>query len=48
MTFPLMALAGCTVLIGLICLVAGPFFGGATEWFARHLDEDVRVRVAGP
>ena len=36
MTYPLMALAGCTVLIGLICLVAGPF-AGTTEWFAHHL-----------
>ena len=27
MTFPLFALAGCTVLIGLICLLAGPFCG---------------------
>jgi proton-translocating NADH-quinone oxidoreductase chain L len=36
MTFPLMALAGCTCLIGLICLVAGPFVG-TSEWFARHL-----------
>ena len=31
-----MALAGCTGLIGLICLVAGPF-AGTTEWFAHHL-----------
>jgi NADH-quinone oxidoreductase subunit L len=36
MTYPLFALAGCTVLIGLICLVAGPF-AGTTEWFAHHL-----------
>jgi NADH-quinone oxidoreductase subunit L len=36
MTYPLRALAGCTVLIGLICLVAGPF-AGTTEWFAHHL-----------
>jgi NADH-quinone oxidoreductase subunit L len=36
MTYPLIALAGCTVLIGLICLVAGPF-AGTTEWFAHHL-----------
>ena len=36
MTYPLIALAGCTVLIGLICLLAGPF-AGTTEWFAHHL-----------
>jgi proton-translocating NADH-quinone oxidoreductase chain L len=36
MTFPLMALAGCTGLIGLICLVLGPF-AGTSEWFAHHL-----------
>ena len=36
MTYPLMALAGCTGLIGLICFVAGPF-AGTTEWFAHHL-----------
>jgi NADH-quinone oxidoreductase subunit L len=36
MTYPLIALAGCTALIGLICLVAGPF-AGTTEWFAHHL-----------
>ncbi len=36
MTYPLFVLAGCTILIGLVCLVAGPF-GGTTEWFAHHL-----------
>lgn len=36
MTYPLIALAGCTGLIGLICLIAGPF-AGTTEWFAHHL-----------
>jgi len=36
MTFPLMGLAGCTVLIGLTCLIAGPFWG-TSEWFAHHL-----------
>jgi len=36
MTYALFALAGCTVLIGLICLIAGPF-AGTTEWFAHHL-----------
>src|SRR5262249_38852796 len=34
MAMPLIALAGCTVLIGLICLVAWPFTGGPAEWFA--------------
>ena len=47
MTFPLIALAGCTVLIGLICLVAGPFFGGATEWFARHLEKTLEFESLG-
>jgi NADH-quinone oxidoreductase subunit L len=36
MTYPLRVLAGCTVLIGLISLFAGPF-AGTTEWFAHHL-----------
>ena len=36
MTLPLFALAGCTALIGLVCLLAGPFWG-TTEWFAHHL-----------
>ena len=36
MTYPLFALAGCTILIGLVCLLAGPFWG-TTEWFAHHL-----------
>jgi proton-translocating NADH-quinone oxidoreductase chain L len=36
MTLPLLALAGCTVLIGIVCLLAGPFWG-TTEWFAHHL-----------
>jgi len=36
MTGPLLILAGCTVLIGIICLIAGPFWG-TTEWFAHHL-----------
>jgi NADH-quinone oxidoreductase subunit L len=37
MTYPLMVLAGCTVLIGLVCLLAGPFWG-TTEWFTHHLE----------
>ncbi len=36
MTYPLIGLAGCTALIGLICLIAGPFWG-TSEWFAHHL-----------
>ena len=36
MTYPLFALAGCTVLIGLLCFLAGPFWG-TTEWFSHHL-----------
>jgi NADH-quinone oxidoreductase subunit L len=36
MTYPLFALAGCTILIGVVCLLAGPFWG-TTEWFAHHL-----------
>jgi NADH-quinone oxidoreductase subunit L len=34
--YPLVALAGCTVLIGLVCLIAGPIVGPA-GWFAHHL-----------
>jgi NADH-quinone oxidoreductase subunit L len=37
MTYPLYALAGCTLLIGLYCLVAGPFFG-TTAWFGHHVE----------
>ncbi len=47
MTVPLLALAGCTVLIGLICLVAGPFFGGTTEWFAGHLHSTLGFESLG-
>ena len=47
MTYPLMALAGCTVLIGLICFVIGPFFGGATEWFAGHLQKTLGFESLG-
>jgi proton-translocating NADH-quinone oxidoreductase chain L len=36
MTYPLLALAACTVLIGLICLFAAPFAGTA-GWFEHHL-----------
>jgi proton-translocating NADH-quinone oxidoreductase chain L len=37
MTYPLFVLAGCTVLIGVVCLLAGPFWG-PTEWFGHHLE----------
>jgi NADH-quinone oxidoreductase subunit L len=47
MTIPLLALAGCTVLIGLICLVAGPAFGGTVEWFARHLHKTLAFESLG-
>jgi NADH-quinone oxidoreductase subunit L len=36
MTYPLLALAVCTVLIGLVCLIAAPF-AGTTGWFERQL-----------
>jgi NADH-quinone oxidoreductase subunit L len=47
MTIPLLALAGFTVLIGLIGLVAGPFFGGTTAWFAGHLHETLGFEGLG-
>jgi len=37
LTDPLYALAGCSILIGLVCLLAGPFWG-TSEWFAHHLN----------
>jgi proton-translocating NADH-quinone oxidoreductase chain L len=36
MTLPLLFLAGCTVFIGIVCLIAWPF-AGTTAWFAHHL-----------
>ncbi len=36
MTYPLVALAACTGLVGLICLLAAPF-AGTTGWFEHHL-----------
>jgi NADH-quinone oxidoreductase subunit L len=47
MTIPLMMLAGCTVLIGLICLVAWPFTGGPAEWFAGHLEKTLAFETLG-
>ena len=46
MTYPLVALAGCTVLIGLVCLVAGPF-AGTSEWFAHHLHSTFGFETLG-
>jgi NADH-quinone oxidoreductase subunit L len=37
MTYPLYALAGFTILIGLVCLLSGFFGGGTAEWFGHHL-----------
>jgi NADH-quinone oxidoreductase subunit L len=42
----LIALAGCTILIGLICLFAGPF-AGTTEWFAQHLHSTFGFELLG-
>ncbi|MHB1559415.1 MAG: NADH-quinone oxidoreductase subunit L [Isosphaeraceae bacterium] len=39
MTVPLMILAGCTVLIGFICLLTWLIVGGPAEWFGRHLEK---------
>lgn len=47
MAIPLMILAGCTVLFGLICLIAGPFFGGTTHWFAGHLEHTLGFHSLG-
>ncbi len=46
MTYPLIALAGCTVLFGLICLISGPF-GGTTKWFEGHLHHTWRFESLG-
>jgi NADH:ubiquinone oxidoreductase subunit 5 (subunit L)/multisubunit Na+/H+ antiporter MnhA subunit len=37
MTYPLYALAGCTILIGFLSLLFGLFGGGTAEWFGHHL-----------
>jgi NADH-quinone oxidoreductase subunit L len=47
MWIPLVALAGCTVLIGLICLAAWPFTGGPAEWFAHHLEKTLAFESIG-
>jgi NADH-quinone oxidoreductase subunit L len=46
MTYPLWALAGCTVFIGLVCLLAGPF-AGTTEWFGHHLQATLGFESLG-
>jgi NADH-quinone oxidoreductase subunit L len=47
MAIPLLALAGCTVLIGLICLVTWPIGGGPAEWFAHHLEKTLAFDLLG-
>jgi NADH-quinone oxidoreductase subunit L len=47
MAIPLMILAGCTVLIGVICLLAWPFTGGPAEWFAHHLEKTLAFESLG-
>ncbi len=47
MTYPLYALAGCTILIGLLCLVSGLFSGGTAEWFGHHLDATLGFESLG-
>ncbi len=37
MTYPLIALAACTILIGVVCLGSWPF-GGPSEWFAHKIE----------
>ena len=46
MTYPLLVLAGCTVLIGVVCLLCWPF-AGTTEWFARHLETTFGFELLG-
>ena len=46
MAFPLLALAGCTILIGLVC-VGGFFMGGPSEWFAGHLEKTLEFESLG-
>ncbi len=47
MYIPLVALAGCTVLIGLICLLAWPITGGPAEWFGHHLEKTLAFESLG-
>ncbi len=47
MTVPLMILAGCTVLIGFICLLTWPVAGGPVEWFDRHMEKTLAFETLG-
>ncbi len=47
MAIPLLLLAGCTVVIGLVCLVSWPFGGGPAEWFAHHLEKTLAFESLG-
>jgi proton-translocating NADH-quinone oxidoreductase chain L len=46
MTLPLQVLAGCTVLIGIVCLICGPI-AGTTGWFAGHLEKTFGFELLG-
>ncbi len=46
MTYPLLALAACTALIGLVCLLAAPF-AGTTGWFEHHLQATLSFESLG-
>jgi NADH-quinone oxidoreductase subunit L len=47
MTYPLYALAACTILIGLVCLLSGLFGGGTAEWFGHHLHATLGFEALG-
>jgi proton-translocating NADH-quinone oxidoreductase chain L len=47
MTIPLAILAAATILIGLVCLLAGPFFGGTTAWFDAQLRHTFQFESLG-
>jgi NADH-quinone oxidoreductase subunit L len=46
MTYPLAALAACTGLIGLVCLLTAPF-AGTTGWFEHHLQATLSFESLG-
>jgi proton-translocating NADH-quinone oxidoreductase chain L len=46
MTYPLEVLAGCTVLIGVVCLLCWPF-AGTSGWFAGHLETTFGFELLG-
>jgi NADH-quinone oxidoreductase subunit L len=46
MAYPLIALAGFTILFGLICVVSWPFIG-PTKWFEGHLEGTFRFEDLG-